>query len=251
PAQFIPLAEETGLIHPIGAWVLETACAQARAWQDAGLHPIRMCINVSARQLDERLVETVSRALDRTALPLSRIELEITESVMMSRDARTEAALQALRDLGIGFAIDDFGTGYASFDYLKRLPVRTLKLDGSFVGGVCDDANDIAIVAASVSLARSLGLRVVAEGVETAEQHSRLQSLGADDGQGYYFRRPLPAQELEELLDPGCEAFPKDRLRLVVATGSNVATAEKHFFNRARAMLGALPKEPLCQSRKS
>ena len=251
PAKFIPLAEETGLIHPIGAWVLETACAQARAWQDAGLHPIRMCINVSARQLDERLVETVSRALDRTALPLSRIELEITESVMMSRDARTEAALQALRDLGIGFAIDDFGTGYASFDYLKRLPVRTLKLDGSFVGGVCDDANDIAIVAASVSLARSLGLRVVAEGVETAEQHSRLQSLGADDGQGYYFRRPLPAQELEELLDPGCEAFPKDRLRLVVATGSNVATAEKHFFNRARAMLGALPKEPLCQSRKS
>jgi EAL domain-containing protein (putative c-di-GMP-specific phosphodiesterase class I) len=251
PAQFIPLAEETGLIHPIGAWVLETACAQARAWQDAGLHPIRMCINVSARQLDERLVETVSRVLDRTSLPLSRIELEITESVMMSRDARTEAALQALRALGIGFAIDDFGTGYASFDYLKRLPVRTLKLDGSFVGGVCDDANDIAIVAASVSLARSLGLRVVAEGVETAEQHSRLQSLGADDGQGYYFRRPLPARELEKLLEPGCEAFPKDRLRLVIATGSIAANVEKRFFNRASAMLGAQPKEPLCQSRKS
>jgi PAS domain S-box-containing protein len=202
PAQFIPLAEETGLIHPIGAWVLETACAQARAWQDAGLRPVRMCINVSARQLNQGLVETVSRVLAQTGLSSSWLELEITESVMVSKDPDTEAVLQALRALGIGFAIDDFGTGYASFDYLKRLPVRTLKLDGSFVRGVCENVDDVAIVAASVSLARSLGLSVVAEGVETAEQHARLKSLGCDDCQGYYVHRPLTASGLKKLLEP-------------------------------------------------
>ncbi|HEY6242154.1 MAG TPA: EAL domain-containing protein, partial [Burkholderiales bacterium] len=138
PAQFIPLAEETGLIQLIGTWVLETACKQAKAWQDAGLRPIKMCINISARQLDERLVEAVSRVLAETALAPACLELEITEGVMVRKDPGTEAVLQALRALGIGFAIDDFGTGYATFDYLKRFPVRTLKLDGSFVRGVCD-----------------------------------------------------------------------------------------------------------------
>jgi diguanylate cyclase (GGDEF)-like protein/PAS domain S-box-containing protein len=202
PAQFIPLAEETGLIHPIGAWVLETACTQAKAWQDAGLRPVRMCINVSARQLDERLVEIVSRVLAQTGLSSSYLELEITESIMVSKDRDTEAALEALRALGVGFAIDDFGTGYASFDYLKRLPVRTLKLDGSFVRGVCENVDDVAIVAASVSLARSLGLSVVAEGVETAEQHARLKSLGCDDCQGFYIFRPLTASGLKKLLGP-------------------------------------------------
>ena len=200
PAQFIPLAEETGLIHPIGAWVLETACAQARAWQEAGLRPVRMCVNVSARQLGEGLVEAVSRVLAQTGLSSSWLELEITESVMVSKDRVTEAALRALRALGVGFAIDDFGTGYASFEYLKRLPVRTLKLDGSFVRGVCENLDDVAIVAASVSLARSLGLSVVAEGVETAEQHARLKSLGCDDCQGYYVSRPLTASGLTRLL---------------------------------------------------
>jgi diguanylate cyclase (GGDEF)-like protein/PAS domain S-box-containing protein len=217
PAQFIPLAEEAGLINPIGAWVLETACAQARDWQDAGLRPVRMCVNVSARQLNGRLVETISRALSRTGLPPSRLELEITESVMVSKDPGTETALHALRALGIGFAIDDFGTGYATFDYLKRLPVRTLKLDGSFVRGVCDNADDVAIVAASVSLARSLGLRVVAEGVETAEQHERVGKLGCDDCQGYYVYRPLPVPALEKLLDSRSPSVQKDRPRLAIA----------------------------------
>jgi diguanylate cyclase (GGDEF)-like protein len=202
PSQFIPLAEETGLIHPIGAWVLETACAQAKAWQDAGLAPVRMCVNVSARQLNEALVETVSQALARTGLAPSRLELEITESVAVSKDPATESALEALRALGIGFALDDFGTGYATFDYLKRLPVRTLKLDGSFVRGVCDNVDDVAIVAASVSLARSLGLRIVAEGVETAEQHAMLAKLGCDDCQGFHAYRPLPGAGLTKLLDP-------------------------------------------------
>jgi EAL domain-containing protein (putative c-di-GMP-specific phosphodiesterase class I) len=217
PSQFIPLAEETGLIHPIGAWVLETACAQARSWEDAGMRPVRMCVNVSARQLNEKLVETVSRALAGTGLPPSSLELEITESVMVSKDPRTDAALQALRALGIGFAIDDFGTGYATFAYLKRLPVRTLKLDGSFVRGVCDNADDVAIVAASVSLARSLGLRVVAEGVETADQHARLGRLGCDDCQGYHVYRPLPVAAIEKLLETRPQASQKDRPRLSIA----------------------------------
>jgi diguanylate cyclase (GGDEF)-like protein/PAS domain S-box-containing protein len=217
PAQFIPLAEDTGLIHPIGAWVLETACAQARAWQDAGLHPIKMCINVSARQFDGRLVETVSRVLAETAIAPSLLELEITEGVMVGKDSDTEAVLQALRALGIGFAIDDFGTGYATFDYLKRFPVHTLKLDGSFVRGVCDSSNDVAIVDATVALARSFGLRVVAEGVETADQHALLKKLGCDDCQGYHTFRPLPAAAVGKLLGLQHQAFPTDRPRLVIA----------------------------------
>jgi len=213
PAQFIPLAEETGLIQPIGAWVLETACAQARAWQDAGLKPIKMCVNVSARQLDGKLVETVSRVLAETAIAPSRLELEITEGVMVGKDPGTEAVLQAMRALGVGFAIDDFGTGYATFDYLKRFPVHTLKLDGSFARGVCDSSNDVAIVDATIALARSFGLRVVAEGVETAEQHAVLGELGCDDCQGYYTFRPLPPAAVEKLLGAKHQAFPTGRPR--------------------------------------
>ncbi|HKW39389.1 MAG TPA: EAL domain-containing protein [Burkholderiales bacterium] len=217
PAQFIPLAEETGLIHPIGAWVLETAAAQAKAWHAAGLRPMRMCINVSARQLNDKLVKTVSRVLAQTGIDPACLELEITETVMVSKDPGTDAALLALRALGIGFAIDDFGTGYATFDYLKRLPVRTLKVDGSFIRNVCESPDDAAIVAASVSLARSLSLRVVAEGVETAEQHALLGKLGCDDCQGYFSSRPLPAQAMGRLLASKYLGFPTDRPRLTVA----------------------------------
>jgi diguanylate cyclase (GGDEF)-like protein len=200
PAEFIPLAEETGLIHPIGAWVLDTAAAQARAWQDKGLRPLRMCINVSARQLNDRLAETALRALARAELSPSSVELEITEGVKVTKDAGTETAIEALRALGIGIAIDDFGMGYATFDYLRRLPVCTLKLDGSFVRGACESSDDAAIIAASVSIARNLGLRTVAEGVETAEQCERVRALGCDDSQGYHFCRPMPAAALENLL---------------------------------------------------
>jgi diguanylate cyclase (GGDEF)-like protein/PAS domain S-box-containing protein len=217
PSQFIPLAEETGLIHPIGAWVLETAAAQAKAWQAAGMSPMRMCINVSARQLDDELVGTVSRVLAQTGISPSSLELEITESVMVSKDPGTESALRALRTLGIGFAIDDFGTGYATFDYLKRFPVRTLKVDGSFIRNVCENLDDAAIVAASVSLARSLSLRVVAEGVETADQHALLGKLGCDDCQGFHTFRPLPAHALEKTLAANSQTFPTDRPRLAIA----------------------------------
>jgi len=217
PSQFIPLAEETGLIEPIGAWVLETAAAQARAWRDAGLRELRMCVNVSARQLNQRFVETVSRVLAETGLPASALELEITEGVRLGRDPVTQATLKSLRELGVGFAIDDFGTGYATFEYIKRLPVSTLKLDGLFVGGLCENADDAAIVAASVALARGLGLRLVAEGVETAGQHQWLRALGCDECQGHYVHRPLPAAALEKILAARSQSAPADRLRLVVA----------------------------------
>jgi EAL domain-containing protein (putative c-di-GMP-specific phosphodiesterase class I) len=217
PGQFIPVAEDTGLINAIGAWVLETAMAQARAWHDAGLCPLRMCVNVSARQLNPQLVETVARVLAQTGLPTSSLELEITEGVMVGKDPRTEGALRDLRAMGVGFAIDDFGTGYATFEYLKRLPVRTLKLDGQFVRGVCDNADDVAIVAATVSLARSFGLRLVAEGVETAEQLERLRKLGCDDCQGFHVHQPLPAATLEKLLTPKPQPGAADRPRLAVA----------------------------------
>lgn len=217
PSQFIPIAEETGLINPIGAWVLETAMTQARAWHDAGLQPVKMSVNVSARQLNPAFVQGVTRVLDKTGLPASALELEITEGVLVGRDAGTETALRELRALGIGFAIDDFGTGYATFEYLKRLPVRTLKLDGSFVRGVCDNRDDIAIITASVALARSMGLRLVAEGVETADQLERLRKLGCDDCQGYYVYRPLPAATLEKILLSKAQPGAADRPRLAVA----------------------------------
>jgi len=217
PEHFIPLAEETGLIEPIGAWVLEMAAAQSRSWQDAGLPPVRMCVNVSARQLNERFVGTITRVLTETGLAASALEFEITEGVMLASDAGTDAALKGLRELGVGFAIDDFGTGYATFEYLKRLPVRTLKLDGVFVRGVCDNADDAAIVTASVSLARGLGLRLVAEGVETADQLERLRRLGCDDCQGFHMFRPLAAPDLEKLLRSKYQTSPTDRPRLSIA----------------------------------
>lgn len=217
PSQFIPLAEETGLIEPIGAWVLKTAAAQSRAWRDAGLRALRMCVNVSARQLNAGFPKTVSRVLAETRLPASALELEITEGVMLGRDPGTVATLKSLRELGVGFAIDDFGTGCATFEYIKRLPVRTLKLDGLFIGGLCENADDDAIVTASIALARGLGLRLVAEGVETAAQHERLRALGCDECQGYYVSRPLPAAALEKILAARSQSGPADRLRLVLA----------------------------------
>jgi EAL domain-containing protein (putative c-di-GMP-specific phosphodiesterase class I) len=208
PSLFIPLAEESGLVHAIGAWVIDTAGAQAKAWHDAG-QPVTMCINVSPKQLGCTLVGSISRLLATTQLPASAFELEITEGSMLAREPATEAAIEALRVLGIGFAIDDFGTGYATFEYIKRLPARTLKLDGTFVRGVCDNADDAAIVGASVHLARSLGLRIVAECVETAEQHDRLRKLGCHDGQGHYVCRPLSAPQLEEFLASRRRARPR------------------------------------------
>ena len=199
PSEFIPLAEETGLIHPIGEWVLRTACTQARAWQDAG-RKMGVSVNVSAKQFDARLVGIVEGVLADTGLDPSRVELEITEGRWFGSEPATEAVIDALVALGVGFAIDDFGTGYASFAYLKRFPARTLKVDRSFVDGLCTSSEDLAIVSATLAVARGFGLKVVAEGVETAEQYLLLKKLGCDACQGFHLFRPLPATALETLL---------------------------------------------------
>lgn len=202
PADFIPVAEETGLIEPIGAWVLDEACRQLAAWRADGIDGIGMAINLSARQLrSPRLVDAVRAALARHALREGDLELEVTESVAMTHPERAIGQLHALRDLGVRLAIDDFGTGYSSLAYLKNLPIQGLKLDRSFVRDIETDANDTAICAATIALAHNLGLEVVAEGVETRAQQCFLTNKHrCDNLQGYLFGKPMPAAELAALL---------------------------------------------------
>ncbi len=197
PDQFIPLAEETGMITAIGAWVLGEACRQAVRWREQGLGALRVAVNVSARQLrDASFAEAVAGALAASGLEAGALELEITESSIMEQPERAIDLLRALKALGVHIAIDDFGTGYSSLSHLKRFPLDRLKIDRSFVSDIEHDANDAAIVAAAVSVAHNLGLSVVAEGVESAEQVARLRKLGCDVLQGFHFSRPLPAAEL-------------------------------------------------------
>lgn len=196
PLRFIPVAEETGLIGPIGQWVLEEAMGQLRAWRSAGIEGLRMAVNLSASQLrDPDLGAHIHARLLQHNLPGSCLELEITESVAMHDPAHSATMLQSLHELGVGLAIDDFGTGYSSLAYLKQLPLDRLKLDRSFVTDIEHDANDAAICTATISLAHSLHLAVVAEGVETPAQMHYLKSLGCDLLQGYLFSEPLPADE--------------------------------------------------------
>lgn len=201
PAEFIPLAEETGLIVPIGEWILHHACVQAKRWQDKHPQPLTMAVNLSARQFRERnLTSTIIGALGKSGLDPRYLELEITESMVMHRPEEVVGILLKLRQMGLQLAIDDFGTGYSSLAYLKRFAVDTLKIDRSFVLDIERDPDDAAIVTAIISMAHNLDLKVVAEGVETREQLGFLQRLGCDECQGYYFSRPLPAHELETLL---------------------------------------------------
>ena len=201
PSEFIPAAEETGLIGPIGEWVLTRACAQVRAWREAGYPDLRLSVNCSAQQFQrEGFVEAVRRILRETGLPARSLELEITESVIIQHSAQVMGRFQALDDMGIRVSIDDFGTGYSSLSYLKRIAVHQLKIDQSFVRDIHSDPDDAAIVSAIIAIAHSLGLEVVAEGVETAEQLAFLRSLGCDAAQGYYFSRPVPPEEFEKLL---------------------------------------------------
>jgi len=201
PAEFIPLAEENGLIGAIGRWVLRTACAQAKAWQDNGLTPVRISVNLSGRQLEQaNIVQEVHDALQDAALDPAYLELELTESAVMKRAEHAAKALDGLRALGTTIAIDDFGTGYSSLSYLKRFPVDRLKIDRSFIRDIPQDPNDIALARAIVALAKSLGLGVVAEGVETEAQKDLLTSIRCDEMQGYLFSAPRPAGELESLL---------------------------------------------------
>jgi diguanylate cyclase (GGDEF)-like protein len=201
PNEFIPLAEETGLIVPIGAWVLQTACAQNQAWQAAGLKALRMAVNISSRQFHHGdLLNTVCQALEHACLNSGLLEIELTEGVLM-RD--THATLQILNDLsalGVSISIDDFGTGYSSLSYLKRFPIDMLKIDQSFVRDIASDPDDAAIVSAVIALAHSLDIRAIAEGVETAGQIEFLRRHGCDAIQGYFLSPPLPAPECEALL---------------------------------------------------
>jgi predicted signal transduction protein with EAL and GGDEF domain len=208
PGVFIPLAEETGLIRPLGLWVLAEACRQARRWHDADpLHSLVVSVNVSAVQLRQAdFVPTVARILAETGVAPACIQLEITESVLMLDADRAAAVLKALKELGLGLALDDFGTGYSSLGYLKRFPIDTVKIDRAFVGGLGRDPEDTAIVRAVIGLAHTLGLHVVAEGVETEDNLHRLRELGCELGQGYHFARPLPADEVDALLSRPCEA---------------------------------------------
>jgi len=200
PADFIPLAEENGLIIPIGLWVLRTACADAARWQRAG-HGVRVAVNLSPMQFrDPNLVQNVLSVLKQTGLAAELLELEITEGAVMEDSGATLATLSALRDAGVQVALDDFGTGYSSMSYLKRMPLNNLKVDRSFVKGLPDDAENFAIVRAILSLAKSLGFSVTAEGVETPEQSQALKNLACDTLQGYYFSVPVPATDIPALL---------------------------------------------------
>lgn len=203
PLNFIPLAEETGLIVPIGKWVLEEAIRQASAWHTGfpSEPPRLMNVNISARQFQQReLIATVTDALEVSGFLAACLKLEITESVMMRDPQASLEAMKVFRGLDIHLVIDDFGTGYSSLSYLKRFPVDTLKVDKTFVDGLGKDPESTAIVGAVISLAKALGMRVTAEGIETKEQLDRLRALNCDQGQGYFFSRPLPAAQAEELL---------------------------------------------------
>jgi diguanylate cyclase (GGDEF)-like protein len=201
PAKFIPVAEASGLIIPIGDWVLAQACAQAQAWRNAGLQPLRISVNVSAHQFNEgKLVQKVSAALKQTGLGPEWLKLEITESLLMQEVEHSIAIMKDLTGLGVHLAIDDFGTGYSSLSYLKQFPISELKIDQAFVRELSEQSEDAAIVRTIIALCQNLRLSVIAEGVETEEQACFLRQTGCDEMQGYYFSRPLPADEMANLL---------------------------------------------------
>jgi EAL domain-containing protein (putative c-di-GMP-specific phosphodiesterase class I) len=197
PARFIPLAEETGLIVPIGAWVLEQACRQTRALQEQGFADLHVAVNLSPKQFRQKnLVRSITDILARTGLDPRFLELEVTEGSIMEHAEITIRTLHELKSMGIHLSIDDFGTGYSSLSYLKRFPIESLKVDQSFVRDIPGDPDDAAIASAVIALGHSLRLTIVAEGVETVEQLTFMRERGCHRVQGYYFSRPMPAAEL-------------------------------------------------------
>lgn len=202
PSEFIPLAEDTGLITPIGEWVLRTACLQGQRWRDEGFAPIQIAVNISARQFrDQDLTQTIIRILEETGLPPKYLELELTESSIMQNAEFAAGMLSRLKSMGINISIDDFGTGFSSLASLKRLPIDALKIDQSFVRDVNVDPDDAALVNAIITLAHNLRLKVIAEGVEAEDQFQFLRLLRCDEIQGYFFSKPVPAEMLVSLFD--------------------------------------------------
>jgi diguanylate cyclase (GGDEF)-like protein/PAS domain S-box-containing protein len=204
PAQFIPVAEDCGLILPIGQWVLREACKQARAWADAGLPLPTMAVNISSMEFrEDKFIESVFTTLSETGLDPKSLELELTESVLMKRAESAASVLKTLRSRGVQIAVDDFGTGYSSLSYLRKFPINALKIDQSFVRQITSTPDDTTIVTAVISMGRSLKLRVVAEGVETHEELTFLRARLCDEAQGYYFSRPVRPEQFAKLLKSG------------------------------------------------
>jgi diguanylate cyclase (GGDEF)-like protein len=203
PAVFIPLAERTRMIGALGSWVLEEACKTVQAWPTRGSGQVRLCVNVSPNQLDQSLVATVEQALDRSGFPAKHLELEITESALVSNANAVIECLRQLKSLDVRIAIDDFGTGYSSLSYLSRLPVDRLKVDKSLVHNLSTRWKDVAILGSIIGLGRELGLEVIAEGVETEQQFQVLKQLGCPQVQGYLLARPAPQEQTQNMLAGG------------------------------------------------
>jgi EAL domain-containing protein (putative c-di-GMP-specific phosphodiesterase class I) len=204
PDQFIPIAEETGLVVPIGNWVLAEACAQLREWDRSGMAASRVAVNLSARQFaDKALLDDIGRIVRETGVEPERIEFEITESMVMRNPDQAAATMSALKSMGFRLSIDDFGTGYSSLARLKRFPLDCLNLDRSFVRGLPEDHEDVAIARGVVALAHSLHLSVTAEGVETAAQFNFLKSIGCDEIQGFLIARPMAPSDIPKLAGAG------------------------------------------------
>ena len=201
PSEFIPLLEETGLIIPVGEWILRTACSQNRAWQEAGYEPIVVSVNISNRQFNQKnMIEVVTQALRDANLHPEYLELEITESMIMQDPEEAIAILQEFKNMGMQISMDDFGTGYSSLNYLRFVPLNALKIDRSFVMNLATSHSNAAIIEAIIALAHSLNLKVIAEGVETEQQLAFLKSRGCDEVQGYLLSRPLPVEEISRFL---------------------------------------------------
>ena len=200
PAEFIPVAEETGLIIPIGEWVLKTVCKQNKSWQEAGLPPIHVAVNISVYQFQyKNFIETINQVLEETKLKPEYLELEMTESIMQNMN-QLMIVLNELKGIGIKLSVDDFGTGYSSLNVLRYLPIDKLKIDKSFIDDIMDDLNTAPIVKTIIDMGKHLNLDVIAEGVENKEQVDFLKQNKCDVGQGYFFSIPLPAEDINKLL---------------------------------------------------
>ena len=214
PVEFVPVSEETGLIVPIGDWILERACTEAKKWMETGLDDVGVAVNLSVRQFRQgALAGRVQEILDETGLPCTNLDLELTESMLVENAEQTVQVLKELKALGVSLSIDDFGTGYSSLSYLTKFPLDSLKVDRSFVTGLPDNPDAVTMAKAIVNMAQNLGLKIIAEGIETERQSAFLHALGSDIGQGYLFSRPVPFEEFVRLAGGNVTPFPMDQVR--------------------------------------